>query len=679
MNLLVKILFICFLHNEINGTPISRTDQPTPNQTKPYENPKLFEGDMLFPSGSGLEGRGVALRGASVPWTNGIVPYIISPGYASTEESFIIATMQKMERLIAVNNYKCIQFRPKTASDIYYITIVNGIGCSSYVGQNTGVNMVRTVTLQHPGCIDEGRIMHELLHALGFYHEQSRPDRDNYVSINYANIQSGTESNFDKYSNAVVDTQNTPYDYKSVMHYETDAFSKNGLPTIQTLVANISIGQRDNMSTIDIEEVRLFYNCSARGVTLPPIPTTTTANLYVRNTTISSSLTRNNPTFARFNGSGSNYYYDQYSIIVPATGSYVFMSSGSINTYAQFYGPRPGYLNYFLISYDDNSAGNNQFKIQMYLQASTQYYIIVSTYNSNETGNYTLIASGLNSVIIQQILPATTVATTTPSTTRTTSTTTTTKTTSTSTSTTTKTTSTATTTTATTATTTTATTATTTTATTTTTVTTPPQGCFSPDSWIELYDGQKKSIDELRSYDTLITSDGTNLIKTEMIMMLDKNNYTKTMFYTLHTESNHSISLTALHLIAVISIKGIFEYIPAKKVIVGDYLFVISSDKKLTQSKIIRIEIEYKIGFYGPLTTSGTIMPNNVLVSCFANIYNHQLGQFAMTPVRFYHQLSKYMPMLKELNQDRNENVHWIPEAMFDFTKQYFPSLLQLS
>ena len=86
------------------------------------------------------------------------------------------------------------------------------------------------------------------------------------------------ESNFDKYPNTVVDTQNTPYDYKSVMHYETNAFSKNGLPTIQTLVANISIGQRDNMSTIDIEEVRLFYNCSARGVTLPPIPTTTTGN-----------------------------------------------------------------------------------------------------------------------------------------------------------------------------------------------------------------------------------------------------------------------------------------------------------------------------------------------------------------------------------------------------------------
>ncbi|CAF0748921.1 unnamed protein product [Adineta steineri] len=242
-----------------------------------YENPDLVEGDMLFPAEFANSIRGVAARGSSVPWTKGIVPYEILPGYASTQQAFIIATMQKMERLIAVNNYKCIQFRPRIASDIYYITIVNGQGCASYVGQNTGVTMARTVTLQHPGCIGEAHIMHELLHALGFYHEQSRPDRDDYVRINYANIQYGMINNFDKYTNTAVDTQNTPYDYKSVMHYEKNTFSVNGLPTIEPLVSNVSIGQRDNMSLIDIQEVRLFYNCSAIGTTLPPISTTTTS------------------------------------------------------------------------------------------------------------------------------------------------------------------------------------------------------------------------------------------------------------------------------------------------------------------------------------------------------------------------------------------------------------------
>ncbi len=60
------------------------------------------------------------------------------------------------------------------------------------------------------------------------------------------------------------------------MHYEPDAFSSNGRRTIEPLQANVIIGQRYNMSTIDILEVRSFYNCSSNGVTFPPMPTTTT-------------------------------------------------------------------------------------------------------------------------------------------------------------------------------------------------------------------------------------------------------------------------------------------------------------------------------------------------------------------------------------------------------------------
>ena len=35
-----------------------------------------------------------------------------------------------------------------------------------------------------------------------------------------------------KFSNSLIDSLGTPYDYRSVMHYSENAFSKNGLPTI---------------------------------------------------------------------------------------------------------------------------------------------------------------------------------------------------------------------------------------------------------------------------------------------------------------------------------------------------------------------------------------------------------------------------------------------------------------
>ena len=82
--------------------------------------------------------------------------------------------------------------------------------------------------------------------------------------------------NFEKYNDTSVNTLDTSYDYSSIMHYERNAFSQNGLPTIEPLQVNVTIGQRDNMSSTDIQEVRLLYNCSATGVTLPEINATTT-------------------------------------------------------------------------------------------------------------------------------------------------------------------------------------------------------------------------------------------------------------------------------------------------------------------------------------------------------------------------------------------------------------------
>ena len=95
---------------------------------------------------------------------------------------------------------------------------------------------------------------------MGVWHEQSRPDRDQYVTINEGNIAEGRAGNFNKYTTNSVDSLGIQYDYSSVMHYGRTAFSTGGetiTPTDDTAV----IGQRNGPSVSDILQVRLLYKC----------------------------------------------------------------------------------------------------------------------------------------------------------------------------------------------------------------------------------------------------------------------------------------------------------------------------------------------------------------------------------------------------------------------------------
>uniref|UniRef100_A0A915AVD1 Zinc metalloproteinase n=1 Tax=Parascaris univalens TaxID=6257 RepID=A0A915AVD1_PARUN len=202
--------------------------------------------------GRNVRSKRKAIVGKGFRWPNQVVPYFLKEN--DTEwRNLIMRGIRKWEA------ETCIRFVERT-NENDYIYIFKGAGCYSSVGRIGGKQYASIGY----GCESIGIVAHELGHALGFWHEQSRPDRDRYININEDHIFRGTKGNFEKRSD-IADLE-TPYDFGSVMHYGPQAFSDDyKYVTIETKDHRFqhTIGQRRDLSFIDIKEANLLY-CSER-------------------------------------------------------------------------------------------------------------------------------------------------------------------------------------------------------------------------------------------------------------------------------------------------------------------------------------------------------------------------------------------------------------------------------
>jgi len=180
-------------------------------------NPNLFEGDIM-----GV--KDPSDRKAIMDeqrWPQGVIPYVID-GSLGGQRDDILRAME------VYHSQTCIRFVPRT-NEQNFINIFSGAGCYSYVGLiNAGG---QEVSLQANGCIYHGTILHELMHAVGFWHEQSRSDRDDYLNVYLDNVEPNQRHNFDKLG-AEHNRFGIPFDQESIMIYGEKSFSRNGEPTM---------------------------------------------------------------------------------------------------------------------------------------------------------------------------------------------------------------------------------------------------------------------------------------------------------------------------------------------------------------------------------------------------------------------------------------------------------------
>ncbi|KAM9212098.1 astacin-like metalloendopeptidase [Dugong dugon] len=236
-------------------------DIPAINQGLiPEETPEsgfLLEGDIIRPSPFQL------FSAASNKWpksSSGLVevPFLLSSEYNNLSRQVILKAFAEFERLT------CVRF-VSYEGQRDFISIVPMSGCFSNVGRSGGMQVVSLA----PACLQRGPgiVLHELMHVLGFWHEHARADRDRYIRVNWNEILPGYEANFLK---ARSSNMLAPYDYSSVMHYGRLAFSRRGIPTILPLWdPSIHIGQRWNLSALDVTRVLRLYDCRSGGHSAP--------------------------------------------------------------------------------------------------------------------------------------------------------------------------------------------------------------------------------------------------------------------------------------------------------------------------------------------------------------------------------------------------------------------------
>jgi hypothetical protein len=203
------------------------------------------------------------------PWPGGVIPYDISK-LTPAQQAIALRAMKRW-----TDTGARIQFVPHT-TEVEYVNFTGNTNAgnnTSLVGFKKGVRADINITAFW-WRQQEWMPVHELGHALGFFHEHERWDRDQHVTIHYENIKPGRAPDYDwiPMTNWIVSS--LPYDYQSIMHYricwtsKCESECKDGVGSSPCAVIEPVDKQYDGVigqwttngiSALDAERARLVY------------------------------------------------------------------------------------------------------------------------------------------------------------------------------------------------------------------------------------------------------------------------------------------------------------------------------------------------------------------------------------------------------------------------------------
>ncbi|MBU0982567.1 MAG: M12 family metallopeptidase [candidate division Zixibacteria bacterium] len=218
---------------------------------RPY---RIIEGDIIVTQ-EWYDNRDSKTCWSSNFWPGMTIPYTFSSNVDAARQATALTAIATWERVCDID------FVPRGSQEDYIRIIADSSSNSSFIGPIGGRQDVKIASWNRI------TIAHELFHAMGFYHEQSRPDRDTYVQINWDNIETDMDHNFERHDGA--GHWWGRYDFNSIMHYSSCAFdvSTCGLPCCTTITVlppyqafQSVIGNRAELSHIDSLTAKFMFS-----------------------------------------------------------------------------------------------------------------------------------------------------------------------------------------------------------------------------------------------------------------------------------------------------------------------------------------------------------------------------------------------------------------------------------